>query len=158
MADDQEEYDGLTAQEIKDKITINGKAKWDTASVTAYLKTQGESPVDIEFAYKNASETFEIYCKNGTKCAGDGTYTINWNNYISHNRRCSSCGQAVSKDWKRITPTEIIEMLKGYKFTLLSEYKNNKTPVKVKCDVCKNEDTVTLASIKKRIKPCKFCN
>ena len=95
--------------------------------------------------FKDAKEKIHLKCPEGHDLY------MNWNNFKS-GKRCKKCDNL-----RKINSKETIEkFIKEHNYTLLSEYINQREPLKLKCNVCGNIFYKTFQQLKLHPK-CNNC-
>lgn len=105
-----------------------GKKAWTIESINSYLIENNINQELLSTIYKNIDGKLTWRCKT---C--DNVYNKSWHHFKSskYQTNCPICMKKIGHNEKCLTYLEIQERLKPLNLTLIGEYVNNVTPIKV---------------------------
>lgn len=134
----------------------SGITIWNIENVREYINSKkGNGCTLLSDYYKNMYTPLSIGCGCGNE------YKTNFTSFKNSNtRQCPSCGRKNAVDSRRLSYKTVEDLINnsGSECTLLSkEYKNNSTPLKIRCS-CGNMFKTSLANFEyQNTQKCNFC-
>jgi len=123
-----------------------GHIKWNIDLVKAEIEKNNYQMISTE--YKNSDSRIEMICDKGHEIE------IRWGHF-ARGVRCKQCRSEEHAYFQKHTDDEVDQILGDIGYKRLSEYKNNHSKLKVKCNNG-HESEMLLSNIKSGVR-CKYC-